>query len=161
MSENAVYLLSLMGLSVAAGMASRLAGEEKLGKYVRFAASLCVLVMLARPMETVLATLPEMLRSVSMGAKADEAPAQLPEELYNAQVKATADAITGQLEGEIRRRFGVETDIILELNTADYRSVEILGAVVSMNRADKVYRELIVSLIADTLGCRVEWEILD
>ena len=55
----------------------------------------------------------------------------------------------------------METDIILELNTADYRSVEILGAVVSMNRADKVYRELIVSLIADTLGCRVEWEILD
>jgi hypothetical protein len=88
-------------------------------------------------------------------------PAQLPEELYDAQVEATTDAITGQLEGEIRRRFGVESDISLILNADDYQSVEIVGAVIVMKRADKVYRELIGSMVAEVLGCEVEWEILD
>ena len=161
MAEQSAFLLSLMALSLAAGIASRLAGEEKSGRYVRFASALCVLVMLAGQMETVLVTIPQMLHAVSQGAKGGTVSPQLPTDLYDELTAASAEAITSQLEGEIRRRYGAETDIHLTLDTSDYQSIEILGAVVTVSRSDAIYQELIGRLLADTLGCRVEWEILD
>lgn len=152
------YLLSLLLLSAASGLIGGMLSENKTGRYVKFAVSLSVLVLLASPLTGLLTAIPDALGS--LGGALEQSEQDIPEEWLDSMRQSSAAAVCSALEEEIFNRWGVHASLTLTLDD-NPEQLSVSEAHVTLRTADSVYEKQIGRLLAQCLDCSVTWEYRD
>lgn len=152
------YLLSLLLLSAASGLIGGMLGENKTGRYVKFAVSLSVLVLLASPLTGLLTAIPDALGSLSGALEQSEQ--DIPGEWLDSMRQSSAAAVCSALEEEIFNRWGVHASLTLTLDD-NPEQLSVSEARVTLRTADSVYEKQIGRLLSQCLDCGVTWEYRD
>jgi len=151
------YISAMLTVSAAAGIISSFAPEGgNLSKYVKYALSLAVTILLLSPLSSALDALFEFADSFDYDTNSSET-VELPRELYEEMVTRTEKAVTEALCGAVKEKYGIDISMTLILDDSDYSSVIIEGAEVTMHDADALYRDAVEKYISDILDCKVKF----
>ncbi len=153
------YILSLITISIAAGIINMIPPDGPLKKYIKYIISLSVAITLLLPLKDIVYTLPSLIK-----IKAGETDNESKYEIYrNAAVGNAVLEIEKKTAEAIKNKTGIEAEVRLKVDDTDPQLIIILGVTVILKKEDSVSGNGILIYVSDVMGipysdCEVEYK---